>query len=527
MYSLIEKKYMQLCSEEALKSLGIDSLLYTPGMNITDYFTDDIGLLKKRSIIFDDTLNITGLYEVIESVTRHLSDISEVLRSEVAVGDKERSVFSIKQLQLYFEIIDELNDFYVSKILPVKTTFKSVEYSDLFTRINNIAINDEYISLKAGAKKLLDKVTYMKSVSIGFNLDTKLSPLEMGILSINTKPIYSGKLIDKILRMDFFDDNLQAIEPIIAVSKSLEKEDNQLIQDSLLRAVDKIFLKAVQNWPANIRKYIKTNLSFLLDLLYDFRFIVSVTRIHLKMKSLGLPMCTPVYHPKEEKVFKASDLYNPLLAISMKESSSPNVIVGNDITFDEHGMIYVLTGPNNGGKTVFISSVAIAQILAQLGMLVPATSFEVSPADRIYVHFPKYLAKMKMGRLEDECSRMQEIFRTLSEYCLCLFDETFSSTDSEEGCFLAYEILKAIGSLKARAVFGTHFHHLTSMINSAEKEGTGISGLDFLCAEILNGKTRTYRITRSRPEGKSYAQEIAMKYGLSYDKLVNMNRNTV
>lgn len=111
MYTFLEKSYMKLCSEDTLKCIGINDLCDNTKINITDYFTDDIEILKKRSIIFNDTLNIPGMYELLEKTSKHLSDIVEILRSESEIGDKERSIFSIKQLQLYFDIIDETNDF--------------------------------------------------------------------------------------------------------------------------------------------------------------------------------------------------------------------------------------------------------------------------------------------------------------------------------------------------------------------------------------------------------------------------------
>ena len=161
----------------------------------------------------------------------------------------------------------------------------------------------------------------------------------------------------------------------------------------------------------------------------------------------------------------------------------------------------------------------MAQVLAQLGMLIPAREIDISPVEHVYVHFPKYSATEKMGRLEDECARIKQIFESINGYSLCLFDETFSSTDSEEGCGLAFEILRAIESYGARAVLGTHFHHLSHRVDEAKSEGK-CAGFDYLSAGIANGKHRTYKITRGRPEGKSYASDIAAKYGLSFETLV-------
>ena len=517
MYTFFEKKYLPICDVEVLRSLGADDLLYNSKINIANYFSDDIDVLKRRSIVFGDALNVRGLYELLVSISQKLSAISDVLRSETEIGDRERSIFSAKQLELYFEIIDEAESYYTS--LPKAEHFASEEFSQLFDRIHGIATSREYHDLKQGTRKLIEKITRIKSISVGFNFDAKLSPVEMGIISVNDQYIESGKLVDKILRMDFAPNGLQAIEPIIAVDKSLKRDEFELLQDSILRSVDKIFVRAVKSWPREFTKYIAENLAFLLDLLPDLQFILVVTKIHKKLVESGIPLCIPKYHAKEERIFRAKQLYNPALAIRMGEAGTINSIVSNNIEFDEKGQIYILTGPNNGGKTVFLVSVGMAQILAQLGMLIPAKSIDISPVDRIYVHFPKYSTKENMGRLEEECARIKEIFATINTHSLCLFDETFSSTDSEEGCGLAFEILHAIRSYGAHAIFGTHFHQLGRRIDEAKSDGE-CDGFDFLNAGIEEGKRRTYKITRGKPEGKSYAAGIAAKYGLSFETLV-------
>ena len=517
MYTFFERKYLPICDADVLKSLGADDLLYDSKINVADYFSDDIDVLKRRSIVFGDALHVEGLYELLGSISKKLSGISDILRSDVETGNKERSIFSAKQLQLYFEIIDEAESYYTS--LPESEHFASEEFSQLFDRIHGIATSREYHDLKQGTRKLIEKITRIKSISVGFNFDAKLSPVELGIISVNDEYIESGKLMDKILRMDFAPNGLQAVEPIIAVDKTLRSDEFVLLQDSLLRSVDKVFTRAVRNWPREFTKYIADKLAFLLDLLPDLQFILVVTGIHRKLTEAGVPLCIPNFYEKEEKVFRAKQLYNPALAIRMSELGTVKEIVPNDVEFDEKGQIYILTGPNNGGKTVFLVSVGMAQILAQLGMLIPAREIDISPVDHIYVHFPKYSANEKTGRLEDECIRIKQIFESINKYSLCLFDETFSSTDSEEGCGLAFEILRAIESYGARAVLGTHFHHLSHRVDESKSEGK-CAGFDYLSAGIENGKHRTYSITRGRPEGKSYASDIAAKYGLSFESLV-------
>ena len=97
MYTFFERKNLPICDAEVLKSLGADELLYDSKINISDYFSDNIEILKRRSIVFGDALKVRGLYELLDSISRKLSGISDVLRSETEIGNKERSIFSAKQ----------------------------------------------------------------------------------------------------------------------------------------------------------------------------------------------------------------------------------------------------------------------------------------------------------------------------------------------------------------------------------------------------------------------------------------------
>ena len=300
MYKFFERNYFPICDKEVLKCLGADELLCNPKFNISDYFSDDIAVLQRRSVVFEDALNVSGLYELLQNMVKRLLTISDVLRSKSEIGDKERSIFSAKQLQLYFEIIDEAEAYYTE--LPATKVFSSNEFNSFFEQIHAIANSQEYLALKQGARKMIDKITHIKSISVGFNFDVRLSPIEMGILSLNDKYIESGRLIDKILRIDFSGDGIQSIEPVVAVDKSLPPNEFDLLQDSLLRALDKVFTRAVRTWPRAITKYMDNRLAFLLELLPDMQFIVTVTNIHKKMMAAGIPLCVPNYHKKEDQI---------------------------------------------------------------------------------------------------------------------------------------------------------------------------------------------------------------------------------
>ena len=194
----------------------------------------------------------------------------------------------------------------------------------------------------------------------------------------------------------------------------------------------------------------------------------------------------------------------------------------NDVVFDERARIFVLTGPNRGGKSVITCAVGISQAMMQLGMYVPAESMTASPADGIFIHFPTGAEDtIDRGRLGEECVRLAGIFDRLTRRSLVLLDESFSSTGAYEASYIAEEVILGLSKIGARVIFSTHLHELAARIDEINERAAAIGGypVDSLVAKIENGR-RSFRIERIKPDGKSYAGDIAAKYGLSYEKIM-------
>ena len=223
-----------------------------------------------------------------------------------------------------------------------------------------------------------------------------------------------------------------------------------------------------------------------------------------------------------ERAFRTDSLYNPCVALKIEDD-----IVPNDVVFDENAMIYVLTGPNRGGKSVVTCAIGIAQAMLQLGMFLPAKSAVISPVDAIFTHFPTGAEDtIDKGRLGEECARLDEIFDSVTANSLVLLDESLSSTGSIEASYIAAEVLGGLSMVGCRCLFSTHLHELAAEIDNinAKTKAAGGAPIDTLVAGIEEGK-RSFRIVRAKPDGKSYARDIANKYGLSYESITEKIKN--
>ena len=124
------------------------------------------------------------------------------------------------------------------------------------------------------------------------------------------------------------------------------------------------------------------------------------------------------------------------------------------------------------------------------------------------------------GRLGEECARLKEIFLKVTSHSMILLDESLSSTGAYEASYIAAEILTGFATVGCRGIFSTHLHDLAAAIPeiNARARAEGGVAIDTLVAGIEEGR-RSFVITRATPDGKSYARDIADKYGLSFEAL--------
>ncbi len=149
--------------------------------------------------------------------------------------------------------------------------------------------------------------------------------------------------------------------------------------------------------------------------------------------------------------FSCTDLRDACL-----ELQSPSPVVGNDVQAAGKPLI-IITGANSGGKSTFLRSVGVAQLMMQCGLFVTARSFQANVIRRIFTHFIREEdASMASGRLDDELRRMSVIASRVRPHCLVLFNESFAGTNEREGAEIGYQIVRALLDAEITVFFVTH-----------------------------------------------------------------------
>lgn len=500
-----------------LEELGLLEIFNLKSSELDEYFTTDKKVIKYRTEVFSDMLNCPEISLTLNKLIPILSDIMELRRLEVDSGDTDSYLESITEIELYIASIETLH----SGLSKIKDRLTSASFRALAERINELATSDYYKELNSKLSELTNRVREIKSVTIGVNLDAQLRPSSAGVLSINPEPFRSGDVIEKILRLNFKDDEYTCIADLVPFGKKQSENQKTALSLAFNSAINEVYKKSLHSWKKIVQAYVLENTDFLLNLLPEIEFLVKGTELMRTLLARGNKLCTPEIADSEERAFVAKNIYNPCVAMKVDDE-----IIANDIEFNsENAHIYVLTGPNRGGKSVITCAVGISQAMFQLGMLVPAESARISIADAIFTHFPTGADDtIDKGRLGEECARLVEIFEEITKYSLVLLDESLSSTGSYEASYIASEVLAGLSVIGCRCLFSTHLHELAAEVDAINERArlSGGSVIDTLVAGIEEGK-RSFKIVRAKPDGKSYARDIADKYGLSYENILKLH----
>ena len=504
-----------------LQELGMLEIFDPKATPLSEFFTTDPEVIAYRNETFSDMLGNPVLADTLRRLVPVLQDITELRRLEQDAGGEDTASYlsSMTEIELYITCVDILH----KGMTAVRNNIKGAAFRRLCDCVIELAESEYYAELNKKLTELTQRVREIRSVTIGVNLDAQLRPAQAGVLSVNAKAFRSGETLDKILRLNFKDDEYTCIAQLVPFGK--KQSDNQKTALSLAfnSAINDVYRSSLRSWKKIVQSYVLDNTEFLLSLMPEIEFIVKGTQLQQSLLDRGCPLCAPSLRPAEDRIFRATELYNPAVALKLAEGED---VVPNDILMDtsaENALIYVLTGPNRGGKSVITCAIGLCQVMLQLGMYLPAKVCEVSPADGIYTHFPTGADDtIDKGRLGEECARLGEIFDVVTSQSLVLLDESLSSTGSYEASYIAAEVLTGLAHVGCRCLFSTHLHELAAELDRINEQALSEGGvrIDTLVAGILGEGKRSFKIVRAKPDGKSYARDIAERYGLTYESIM-------
>lgn len=238
-------------------------------------------------------------------------------------------------------------------------------------------------------------------------------------------------------------------------------------------------------------------LGFLSSLRTELAFYLGCLNLKGALEAKGEPTCVPVLWAPGTPGFSATGLYEPGLSLSLAER-----VVGNDVEAGGKTMV-VVTGANRGGKSTFLRSVAIAQLMMQAGMFVAARSFSAAPAPAVFTHFKREEDRgTKGGKFDEELRRMSRVISAISPGCVLLANEPFGSTNEREGSDVGRQVFVPLAGAGARVFLVTHLFDLAESLYKM-----GSDDYLFLRAPRQQG-AKPFRLVEGAPEATAYGGDV-------------------
>ena len=238
--------------------------------------------------------------------------------------------------------------------------------------------------------------------------------------------------------------------------------------------------------------------SFFRMLQRELAFYVGCLNLHERLLELRAPFIFPEASSSVAPRFSSRELYDICLALSM--NGRP---VGNDVAADGKSLI-IVTGANQGGKTTFLRSFGLAQLMTQCGMFAPAARLSINIVDGLFTHFKREEdTTMKSGKFDEELSRMNRIVDILTPHALVLFNELFAATNEREGSEIARQIVSALLERAHKLVFVSHQFDFTR--GFYEKR---LDNALFLRADRQADGRRTFKLIEGEPLSTSFGQDV-------------------
>ncbi len=551
-------------SETAVHDLGLDRICESVSdkpkeqsliLGIMSRITADPDVVRFRLDVFDDIYRNPAfcerMLEILDKI-EFLKDFGSFRRDNEESSGTWDLVHRLEEIRDYISYVEALQECLGNADL------KSKGLNELKAQITEIYDDNGFKELKEDIASLKATTSSLKSVTVGINLNERFEAKEIGLISINSKEFTRSTLLDHFGNLISRKDNIKAdvswdgstrfqpfstsdqsaadkfmglartkammINPVLTMALVPDGDMGKDVTSHMDRITDHMLSQTVRKLKEVLGKYVGLSIMNITALIPEFIYYVRWAQYIKRHVGEGLSFCKASVLDKNREDglrMRARGFYNLRLADFVHDGK--NSIVVNDLDFNSDGSLYILTGANRGGKTTITQATGLMFALAQGGVFVPASEFSFVPADCIFTHYPADEDKtLDYGRLGEECRRFREIFSRCTSDSLLLLNETFSTTSFEEGFFIARDAVKAILKKGTRCIYNTHMHKLASDIGEINAEGAkeGSSSKAASLVVLSDGGERSFKVKVAPPQGMSYARDIAQKYGVTYDMLM-------
>jgi DNA mismatch repair protein MutS len=450
----------------------------------------NIDAIEYRHEVFRD-LEDPGLLQSIRSFARRLRDMREYLATSAKVHYKyQKRRWFLDAVGIYCEAIISLSQ----ELLPI--SIKSRGFSDFRNYLLEYAEADSFRSLLAATQKLhtdLSSITYSVIVRAGsFTVRRYEGEVDYSAEVEETFEKFKQEAV-KDYKVDF---------PRWLDMNHIEAK----IMEFVVRLFPEIFTSLDEFCEKNATYVDRTIERF--D--REIEFYIAYLDYCDSIERAGLKFCYPEISDRSKEVYNYEG-FDLALAHQLVIKNAP--AVSNDFYLKDPERIFVVSGPNQGGKTTFARAFGQIHYLASIGCLVPGRESRVFLFDKILTHFERQenMANLR-GKLQDDVVRIHEILKEATSNSLIIMNEIFTSTTLQDALFLSEKVIEKIIERDGVCVWVTFVDELASFSQQV------VSMVSTVLPE--DPTIRTFKVLRRPAAGLAYALSLAEKHELTYRQLM-------
>jgi DNA mismatch repair protein MutS len=281
---------------------------------------------------------------------------------------------------------------------------------------------------------------------------------------------------------------------------------------ALEEAVLNILRKPYEATFHELAEYNKKYHDFLDETLLEFelesQFYIAFRAYRELMKEMKFHFCYPdIRENAKMRILEGYDL-----ALAKKNAIQKKEVVFNDCYYNEGEQFFVITGPNQGGKTTFARAMGQILYFGSIGLMAPCREASFPFFTDIYTHFAvEENIDTGAGKLKEELIRLQDLMSNINHHSFVIINEIFTSATSYDAYLMGKKVLNFFMEANCFGIYVTHIYELT------KEDHRIVSMVASLLSEDSN--IRTFKIERRNADGRSYANTIVEKYHMTYQEI--------
>jgi Mismatch repair ATPase (MutS family) len=484
-FSLLYKSRTETEQSGVLYDLSVDRIVdvFCADQRRADYFMDVLsrplqtteGVVYRQQIL-GDLRSCAGLFADLQLVfTRYdkiKSDWRELRLSASSTGvsvnpeaQLERTFASLKVtamfpstiVSFYSSLLDTLGKYNLSSegLLSMRSYCGEMLHNDSLSEVVRIAELFQYRTLE----------DYTFGVTVGYDATLRLASSELCEIALRgSKPNALAKLFTRkkdddgstVVAVDADEETFRLSGKTPAKASTAPDNRSDVVD---LTGEDASFAlgESLTRIDAALTKITDSIYENFFGLSRELMFYEAALQFCRFADERGLPLCMPELLPAELDTIELEGVRDLILAAEGKPADK---IIPNSILLDSTREGIIVRGKNNTGKTVFLRSVGITQLLAQSGLPVCADRARISLRGGVFSHFSsaeeEFMAGDAAGRFDGEVKAVAHIINSLRPYSLILLNETFQTTAYDEGTDGIAGILDILPRTGAKYIFVTH-----------------------------------------------------------------------